>query len=356
MALGMCENPMIESGGEIGAIDILNEAKRMLDMQAHAIAGVKKRLDKSFELAVGLISECQGKVIVTGVGKSGIVARKIAATMSSMGTVAIFLHPADAAHGDLGVVKVQDIVLALSNSGCTEEILNLLPFLRKLKVRIIAIVGDTMSQLAQSADVVLDASVEREIDRLNLAPTASTVVSMALGDTIAAVLAEIKGFKREDFGLCHPGGQLGKRLLLKVEDLMHTGNENPVLDEDSSMEDILYELTSKRMGAVSLAQHGKLVGIITDGDLKRKLQSSKEEFFELKARDIMTRRPVTVRPDASAMEALELMEARDTQISVLPVVDDGNQVKGILRLHDLIDIGLKSERKTKEDQSCDDGC
>jgi arabinose-5-phosphate isomerase len=330
-------------------MDILNEAKRMLDVQAHAIIKAKSHLDKNFELAVELILQCQGKVIVIGMGKSGIIGRKIAATMSSMGTLAIFLHPADAAHGDLGIAREQDIVLALSNSGYTEEIINLIPFFKNIKVKIIAIVGNPKSPLAQNADVVFDASIEKEIDHLNLAPTASAMVSLALGDTLAAVLAEIKGFKREDFGLCHPGGQLGKKLLLRVEDLMHTGNENSVLDQDSSVEDVLFELTSKRMGAVSLVHQGKLVGIITDGDLKRILQASKDRFFELKARDIMTKQPVTVRPEAKATEALELMEARSTQISVLPVVDGENYVRGILRLHDLMDIGLKSERKVDKD-------
>jgi len=253
------------------------------------------------------------------------------------------MHPTEAAHGDLGIVKSQDIVLVLSNSGNTGEILCLLPFLKHIKVKIIAVVGEPKSRLAQNADVVIDASVEREIDHLNLAPTASTTVSLALGDTLAAVLARNKGLNQEDYGLCHPGGQLGKRLLLKVEDLMHTGDKNPVLDQDSSMEDVLFELTSKRMGAVSLTHHGKLVGIITDGDLKRKLQESKESFFELEAKDIMTGNPITVGPETMAVEALKLMEDRESQISVLPVVDNERQVIGILRIHDLIDIGLKIE-------------
>jgi len=324
-------------------MNILDEAKKMLDIQTHAISRAKNLLDKNFELAVDLISQCRGKVVVMGVGKSGIIARKIAATMSSMGTLAIFMHPTEAAHGDLGIVKSQDIVLVLSNSGNTGEILCLLPFLKHINVKIIAVVGEPKSRLAQNADVIIDASVEREIDHLNLAPTASTTVSLALGDTLAAVLARNKGLNQEDYGLCHPGGQLGKRLLLKVEDLMHTGDKNPVLDQDSSVEDVLFELTSKRMGAVSLTQHGKLVGIITDGDLKRKLQESKESFFELKAKDIMTGNPITVDPGTMAIEALKLMEARESQISVLPVVDNERQVRGILRIHDLIDIGLKIE-------------
>lgn len=324
-------------------MDILDEAKKMLDIQIHAISRARNLLGKSFDIAVNLISQCQGKVVVMGVGKSGIIARKIAATMSSMGTLAIFMHPTEAAHGDLGIVKTQDIVLVLSKSGSTGEILCLLPFLKHIKAKIIAVVGDPKSQLAQNADVIIDASVEREIDHLNLAPTASTTVSLALGDTLAAVLARKKGLRQDDFGLCHPGGQLGKRLLLKVEDLMHTGDKNPVLDQDSSMEDVLFELTSKRMGAVSLTQHGKLVGIITDGDLKRKLQGSKENFFELKARDIMTKDPITVGPEIMAIEALRLMEVREHQISVLPVVDNEGQVRGILRIHDLIDMGLKIE-------------
>ena len=324
-------------------MDILDEAKKMLDIQIDAISRAKNILGKNFEIAVNLISQCQGKVVVMGVGKSGIIARKIAATMSSMGTLAIFMHPTEAAHGDLGIVKDQDIVLALSNSGNTDEILYLLPFLKHIKAKIIAVVGDPESQLAQNADVIIDASVEREIDHLNLAPTASTTVSLALGDTLAAVLARKKGLKQDDFGLYHPGGQLGKRLLLKVADLMHTGDKNPVLDQDSSVENVLFELTSKRMGAVSLTQYGKLVGIIADGDLKRKLQESKENFFELKARDIMTRDPITVGPETMAIEALRLMEARESQISVLPVVDNEGQVIGILRIHDLIDTGLKIE-------------
>ncbi len=321
--------------------DVLNEARKILELQGREIIQVKNSLDHNFEKAVETILKCRGKVVVTGMGKSGIIGRKIAATLSSTGTLAVFLHSAEGAHGDLGMVDRKDVVLAISKSGSTEEILRLLPVLRKIGVKIISIVGDLNSPLAKEADISINARVNREADPYNLAPTISTAVAMALGDALAVILAKRRGFKAEDFGLYHPAGALGRRLLLKVEDLMHTGEENPVLEKESSIEDVLNELIYKRLGAVSIVENHKLVGIITDGDLKRVLHSSKERFFKLKAGDIMTKNPIAVREREKAIDALRLMENREHQISVLPVVNDKGEIKGLLRLHDLIGMGLR---------------
>jgi arabinose-5-phosphate isomerase len=326
---------------------ILEEAKNILELQAKELNRVKNRLDRNFEKAVETILNCKGKVVVTGMGKSGLVGRKIAATMSSTGTLAIFLHPAEGAHGDLGMVDKKDVVLAISHSGNTEEVLRLMPPLRKIGVKIIAIVGDLDSQLAKEADIVIDSGVEREADPYNLAPTTSTTISLALGDALAIVLAKLKGFKPEDFGLLHPGGMIGKRLLLKVDDLMHTGEKNPIIDVNSSMEEILNKLIYTRLGAVSVVRDNKLVGIITDGDLKRILRSSKERFFSLKAKDIMTKNPIWISTGSKAIEALRLMEDRESEISELPVVNEKMEVMGLLRLHDLVKIGLSNKKRNK---------
>lgn len=325
----------------VNRLNILDEARNILELQAGELLHVKSSLDSNFEKAVEAILKCKGKVVVTGMGKSGIIGRKIAATLSSTGTLAVFLHPAEGAHGDLGMVDKKDIVLAISKSGTTEEILRLVPILRRIGVKIIAIVGDLNSPLAKEADISIDARVNREADPYNLAPTISTTVAMALGDALAVILAKLRGFKAEDFGLYHPAGALGRRLLLRVKDLMHTGEENPVLEKESSIEEVLNELIYKRLGAVSIVENRKLVGIITDGDLKRVLRSSKEKFFQLKAGDIITKNPIAIREGEKAIDALRLMEAREHQISVLPVVNDKGEVKGLLRLHDLIGMGLR---------------
>lgn len=321
---------------------MLEEAKTFLDAEIDAIRRVKDLLDENFEKAVDLLHNCKGKVVVTGMGKSGIISKKIAATMSSTGTLAVFLHPAEGIHGDLGIVTANDVVLALSKSGETEEILTLLPSIKEIGAKIISLAGNIHSTLARESDVVINANVEREACPLNLVPTASITVAMVLGDALAISLLKKKGFKPTDFAVYHPGGILGKRLLLKVKDLMHKGDENPTLREDTNMEDIIVTLTEKKMGGVSIVDDcGRLQGVITDGDLRRSLRH-KERLFSLKAKDIMTKNPVVTAPETKAVEALELMENRLSQIMVLPVVDTEKKVVGILRLHDIARAGLSS--------------
>jgi arabinose-5-phosphate isomerase len=278
---------------------------------------------------------------MTGIGKSGIIAQKIAATMASTGTLAVYMHPTEGLHGDLGIIQRQDVVIALGKSGESEELVSLIPVVRKIGARLVAVVGDPESALARHADAVIDASVEKEACHLNLAPTSSTTVALAIGDALAVVLSELRGFDEEDFALFHPGGTLGKRLVLKVSDLMHAGRHNPVVRENTPIDKILMEMTREAMGAVNVVgPRCRLSGIITDGDLRRALQQHQRHIFQLRARDIMTRRPVTVRPASFAYEALQLMEARKRQIKELPVVDGRGRAVGLVRLHDLVRAGL----------------
>jgi len=286
-------------------------------------------------------------VIVTGVGKSGLIAQKIAATMTSTGTVATFMHAADAAHGDLGMVGSDDVVLAISYSGTSDEILALLPSIRAIGAQIIAMVGDPNSDLARAADCVLDIRVPAEAGPLNLAPTSSTLVALALGDALATAIARAMNFQEEQFALFHPGGAVGRRLLLRVRDIMHTGEANPIVEPDATIEEIVNELTKKRLGGVSVVHDRetmRLTGIITEGDLRRAL-AQRDKFFSFRARDIMTTDPVTIHQDERAQRALELMEGvasqepRRRQIYVLSVVDDAGRAVGFLRLHDLMGPG-----------------
>lgn len=321
-------------------MDILKEAKEVLDIEIEAIDRAKLLLGDSFSQAAELIYNCQGKVILSGIGKSGIIARKIAGTMSSTGTLAIFLHPTEGLHGDLGIVIKSDIVIMLSKSGHTKELLEILPALKRIGVNTIGLIGNIDSPLAKQVDITIDASVQREACPLNLAPTASTTVSVALGDALATVVLKMKGFRSEDFAIFHPGGSLGKRLLLRVDDLMHKDSENPVVYEDDLMKDVLVTMTAKSMGAVNVIdKNGRLTGIITDGDLRRKLQDY-SNLLDLPAREIMTKQPITITKDTMAIDALELMENRKSQIMVLPVIDNNGKAIGIVRLHDLVKAGL----------------
>ncbi len=321
-------------------MDILKEAHQVLNIEIDALVKVNNLLDKKFEQAVRLIHNSSGKVIITGMGKSGLIARKIAATLSSTGTLAVFLHPAEGMHGDLGIVSADDVIIALSKGGESEELLGIIPSVKKIGAKIISFVGDNDSSLALASDIVIDASVEKEACPINLAPTASTTVALVLGDALAAVLLKLRGFKPHDFALYHPGGKLGKQLLLKVSDLMHTGAETPIVYEDTPVKELLIEMTSKAMGGVNIInKNKKLAGIITDGDLRRALQTH-DNILPLSAKEIMTQNPIKITPDILAIEALELMENRPSQIMVLPVVDNTDCVVGILRLHDLVRCGL----------------
>ena len=315
----------------------------LLRIESEAIARTAARLDRAeVERAISLLAACCGKVVLVGLGKSGIIAQKIAATMTSTGTGAIYLHPSDALHGGLGIVAAEDVVIALSNSGETDEVLAMLPFLKQRGVSIVALVGDTGSTLARRADVVLDASVDQEACPLNLAPTTSTTVALALGDALAMTLMQMRGLTPDDFAVNHPAGQLGKRLTLKVADLMHAGADNPTISMEAPWIEIVAGISRGGLGAVNVVDGtGHLSGIITDGDLRRALQQIKHAELEtLKSADIMTRNPVVASPELLAYDALRLMEDRPFQISVLPVVDGERLCLGLIRLHDIVRSGL----------------
>ncbi len=312
----------------------------LLRLEADAIQRAAERLDRhQIELAVDLIIGCRGKVIVMGVGKSGVIAKKIAQTMTSTGTVAIALNPSDALHGGLGVISTGDVIIALSNSGETEELLAILPSLKQRDVSIIAIVGNLRSSLASQSDSVLDASVDQEACPLNLAPTASTTVALALGDALAMSVMESRGLTREDFAANHPAGRLGKRLTLRVGDLMH---KSPNVSPAAGWLDVVKAISKNSLGAVNIVDgSGRLAGIVTDGDLRRTIErTDPSELAELQAAQMMTVDPVTTGSEVLAFEALKLMENRPSQISVLPVVDDDGFCIGILRLHDIVRSGL----------------
>lgn len=321
-------------------VDWLQVGRETLEAEAAAIQGASDRLDASFERALDLLDRCPGKVVTTGVGKSGIVARKLAATLTSTGCQSVFLHPSEAMHGDLGIVSPQDVVIALSNGGESEELLAIVPALLSRGVPIIAIVGAPTSTLASRAQVVLDASIEREACPLNLAPTTSVVVAMALGDALAMALQRRRGFREEDYALNHPGGRLGRRLTLRVRDLLRAGDA-PSVPPSALLMEVLSEITVKGVGATGVVRDGRLLGIITDYDVRHAFQHFGADSFARTADLIMTRRPALVlRPDQLAYEALQLMEERPRQLSVAPVVDSGDNYLGMLRVHDLVRAGL----------------
>ena len=310
----------------------LELARAVLRTEADAVRALIPRLDARFAAAVQLLADCNGRVIVSGMGKSGIIARKIAATLSSTGTPAYFVHPAEAAHGDLGAVHNEDLLIALSRSGRTPEILRLAELTKRLGVRIIAITGAVSSPLGQTADAALECRVDEEACPLNLAPTASTTAALALGDALAMTLHVRKGFREEDFANLHPGGQLGKRLL-RIDRLMHTSDQLPLVDETTPLRDVVETMSSKGFGTACVTRgDATLAGIITDGDLRRRL-SAAGSLLDLRADEVMTKDPVTIRPGALAAEALAILEKR--RITSLVVVDDARRVAGIVHLHDL---------------------
>src|ERR687884_1899844 len=315
----------------------------LLRLESEAITQTARRLGRvEVERAVSLLSGCRGKVVLVGMGKSGIIAQKIAATMTSTGTAAVYLHPSDALHGGLGIVTPEDVVIALSNSGETDEVLSMLPYLKHRRVPIVAVTGSLRSTLARRADVALDASVDQEACPLNLAPTTSTTVALAIGDALAIVLMQVKGLTPDDFALNHPAGRLGKRLTLKVADLMHSGPDNPTIYADAPWLEVVAAITRGGLGAVNVIDgSGRLIGLITDGDLRRALQKLKQiDLGSLSSEAIMTRSPVVASPDLLAYDALRLMEDRPSQISVLPVVDQERCCVGLIRLHDIVRSGL----------------
>jgi arabinose-5-phosphate isomerase len=318
------------------------QAKRVLTIEAEAVAALVNRIDEQFEKAVEMLLKCKGRVVVTGMGKSGLIGKKIAATLASTGTPALFIHPAESIHGDLGMVTRGDTVIALSNSGETEELALMLPSLKRLGIKIIALTGNIESTLAKNSDVVIDIGVKEEACPLGLAPTASTTATLAMGDALAVVLLDQRGFKQEDFACFHPGGTLGKKLLLRVRDLMHAGDSVPVVSEETLIKDAIYEISSKKMGITAvLNTAGKLVGVISDGDLRRwmeKTEKSGENLLAKKAKDIMTRKPKVANKDALAAEAVALMEKNS--ITCLIVSDSSARPEGVIHLHDLLKAGV----------------
>lgn len=325
---------------------ISNHFSKVVDlmlMEAEAIRVTASRLKRGqVKRAIELLHDCRGKVVMVGVGKSGNIAEKIAATLTSTGTAAVYLHPSDALHGGLGILTSDDVVMALSNSGETDEIITMLPYLKHRQVPIIAIVGNLRSTLARTSEVVLDASVDQEACPLNLAPTTSTTVALSIGDALAMTLMQAKGLTMDDFALNHPAGQLGKRLTLRVADLMHGGAENPTIKIDSAWLEVIAAISRGGLGAVNVVDaEGHLAGIITDGDLRRALQKIKlSELEQLQCGSIMTRDPIIATPEMLAYDALRLMEDRSSQISVLPVVDKERLCVGLIRLHDIVRSGL----------------
>ena len=310
----------------------LDLARRVLRTEAAAILGLVDRIDGEFERAVQLLFDCRGRVIVTGMGKSGIICRKIAATLSSTGTSAWFLHPAEAIHGDLGAIREEDVVIALSHSGETDELIRLLESIRRIGARLIAITGDSRSTLARAADVTLDCSIAEEACPMNLVPTASTTAALALGDALAMTLLVRKGFGEEEFVSYHPGGKLGRRLM-RVENVMHGGDAAPVVRTTTAMPDVIHEMSAKRLGMTCVIDdRGALAGVITDGDLRR-LMLRRGDALHATAGEIMTRRPVTIGRTLLAVEALKTMETH--KITAVVVVDGRGSVEDAVHLHDL---------------------
>lgn len=317
---------------------MLERAREVLQIEAEAVLGLKGRLDEGFVSAVNLVVGCKGRIVVTGIGKSGAIARKVAGTLSSTGSPAIFLHPAEGVHGDLGMVTAQDVVLAFSNSGETDELTAIVPVLKRMGAKLISMVGRRDSTLGQLSDVVLDVSVDREACPLGLAPTASTTAMLALGDALSLAAMEARHFTSEDYALFHPGGALGRRLTLKVRDVMRTGDRMAVVSNDSAVRDVLFAITQAGAGAaIVTGDEGKLVGIITDGDIRRHMLAD-EGCLHRSAQEIMTSSPRTIGPEQLAAEGLKLLETY--KIGEIPVLDERSVPVGILMMKDLFQAGI----------------
>jgi arabinose-5-phosphate isomerase len=316
----------------------LDVGRRVLDIEARAVQALVQRLDGGFSEAVDLLYRCKGKVVVSGMGKSGLIGQKIAATMASTGTPSFFLHPAEGLHGDLGMLARRDVLIAISNSGETQEILQLLPFMERMGIPVVAIVGRKGSTLAKNSAVALDVSVAEEACPMGLAPTASTTVSLAMGDALAVALLEKRGFKEQDFAQFHPGGTLGRRLLVKVRDLMHKGQEVPQVGEAVVASVAILEMSAKKLGMTTVVDRaGALLGVITDGDLRRFVQQG-GDFSKIAAGALASRRPKLIGPDELAAKAVEMMERYS--ITTLVVVDNTKRIVGVVHLHDLLKHGI----------------
>lgn len=321
--------------------EMLKHAQDVLRMEAEAILELVPRIDANFAAAVEMILQCPGRTVITGMGKSGIIGRKMAATLASTGTPSFYLHPAEGIHGDLGMVTAGDVVIALSNSGETGEVLNILPSLRRIGAKIIAMVGNDASTLAKNADVVLNVGVSKEACPLGLAPTSSTTAALAYGDALALALLQRHHFTASQFAIFHPGGSLGRRLLLTVGDIMHSGEENPVVVGETTVQEALFVITDKGLGAVSVIDaNGVMQGVLTDGDIRRGL-SKGVDFLQRPVTELMTKQPKTITKDKLAAQALHIMESNHPKpITVLPVIDVDNKVIGLLHMTDLVRQGV----------------
>lgn len=319
--------------------DIVDIAKKVLKIEADAVSALIEKLNSDFEKAVEIIFSSRGRVVVTGMGKSGLVGKKIAATLASTGTPAFFLHPAEASHGDLGMVTADDVIVAISNSGETEELVGLIPFLKRFNVSLISMTGNPDSTLSKAAEVTLDVSVKEEACPMGVVPTASTTATLAMGDALAVALLIKRGFKEEDFAFFHPGGSLGKKLFIKVKDLMHTGDALPFVSPDMPMIKATVEISSKRLGVTIVAGSDKrILGIITDGDLRRGIEKWGKAFFDMNAGEVMTKNPKTISEDELAVKALSIMEKHSITSIVVP--DDNGKAVGIIHLHDILKQGI----------------
>lgn len=319
--------------------NLIEIAQRVLTVEAESLQTLKERINEDFLKAVEIIHNSKGRVVVTGIGKSGLIGRKIAATLASTGTPSFFMHPAEASHGDLGMVTEDDVVIAISNSGETDEIIKLIPFLKYFNVKIVAITGNPQSTLAKQADAVLDVSVKEEACPFGFIPTASTTATLAMGDALAVALIMRNGFKKEDFAFFHPGGSLGRKMLTKVKDLMHTGDELPVCFPHTVMLDAVLEISSKRLGVVVVVnENKKILGIITDGDVRRGVQRYGKDLFDLKACQIMTVNPKTINEDELAAVALSVMQKYSITSLVVPNSD--GTLEGLIHIHDILKKGI----------------
>lgn len=312
----------------------LDLAREVLNIEAEAVLALTKRIDDSFLQALNIVLSCKGRVIVSGIGKSGHIARKIAATLSSTGTPAYFVHPAEASHGDLGMITANDVFIALSYSGESQELLTIVPVIKRQGAQLISMTGNSKSSMAESADVHLNAAVDKEACPLGLAPTASTTAALALGDALAVALLDAKGFRKEDFARSHPGGSLGRRLLTHVRDVMHSGNQVPAVRQNATLAEAVLEISRKGLGMTAIVDDAQQVlGIYTDGDLRRTLEKQ-SDFNSVLVSSVMSRNPHSILPDALAVEAVQIME--EYNISQLLAVDSGNKLVGALNMHDLL--------------------
>ncbi|RKY99366.1 MAG: D-arabinose 5-phosphate isomerase [Ignavibacteriae bacterium] len=320
--------------------EIIEKGKEVIRIEAESVANLIERVGKDFADAVEIIYKSKGRVVLTGMGKSGLIARKIVATLNSTGTAAIYLHPTDALHGDLGMVRKEDVVIIISKSGTTDELTRLFPMFKRLGVKIIAMSGKSDSDLAVESDIFLNISVKEEACPLDLAPTSSTTATLAMGDALAVALLEKRNFTVEDFAFLHPGGSLGKRLSLKIKEIMIKGDGVPIVKENAELKDVILEMTSKRLGTTSVVDaEGKLKGVITDGDLRRLLERTMD-IIGLTAKDVMSENPKVMQAEYLASFALQQME--NYHITTLIIIDEKNNPAGIVHLHDLIKLGLQS--------------